>query len=323
MKALFTTAIAVAIALGIQAPAAFAQDKWPTKPITLIVPFAPGGNTDLIARTIAPKLSEKLGQSVIVENQPGAGGTIATTALKSAAPDGYTMAIGDISTHAISPHIYKDLTYDPIKDFQPIIQITSVPLLLVINPEVKANTVEELIALVKSKPDDFAYASSGNGSPQHLAFEYFKSVAGIDPVHIPYNGSAPALTDVIAGHVQMMIDGTAVPHVKNGALRALAVTGAQRSQTLPDVSTMAEAGVRDYAFTSWHGVFYPAGVPAEIVDRVNATLDEIIKQDDVKKRFAELNIGIAGGSSKQFADFIAAENDKMKQLVEASGAAKD
>ncbi|YBV94439.1 tripartite tricarboxylate transporter substrate binding protein (plasmid) [Phyllobacteriaceae bacterium JZ32] len=323
MKALFTAAIAATIALGIQTQTAYAQEKWPAKPITLIVPFAPGGNTDLIARTIAPKLSEKLGQSVIVENQPGAGGTIATTALKSAAPDGYTMAIGDISTHAISPYVYKNLTYDPIKDFQPVIQITSVPLLLVVNPEVKANTVEELIALVKKEPDSFSYASSGNGSPQHLAFEYFKSLTGINPVHIPYNGSAPALTDVIAGHVQMMIDGTAVPHVKSGALRALAVTGTQRSQGLPDVPTMAEAGVKDYGFASWHGVFYPAGVSAEIVDRVNAALDEAIKQDDVKSRFAELNIGIAGGSPKQFADFIATENDKMKQLVEASGAAKD
>ncbi|OHV77289.1 tripartite tricarboxylate transporter substrate binding protein [Rhizobium sp. LCM 4573] len=323
MKALFETAIAATIALGLQAPAASAQDNWPVKPITLIVPFAPGGNTDLIARTIAPKLSEKLGQSVVVENQPGAGGTIATTALKSATPDGYTMAIGDISTHAISPHVYKNLTYDPIKDFQPIIQITSVPLLLVVNPEVKANTVEELIALVKKEPDSFSYASSGNGSPQHLAFEYFKSLAGINPVHIPYNGSAPALTDVIASHVQMMIDGTAVPHVKNGALRALAVTGAERSQALPDIPTMAEAGVKDYLFASWHGVFYPAGVPAEIVNRVNEALDEAIKQDDVKKRFAELNIGIAGGSPQQFADFIATENDKMKQLVEASGATKD
>ena len=323
MKALLATAIAATIALGLQAQAISAQDKWPVKPITLIVPFAPGGNTDLIARTIAPKLSEKLGQSVIVENQPGAGGTIATTALKSATPDGYTMAIGDISTHAISPHVYKNLTYDPIKDFQPIIQITSVPLLFVVSPEIKANTVGELIALVKKEPDSFSYASSGNGSPQHLAFEYFKSLTGINPVHIPYNGSAPALTDVIAGHVQMMIDGTAVPHAKNGALRALAVTGTKRSQALPDVPTMAEAGVKDYAFASWHGVFYPAGVPAEIVDRVNAALDEAIKQDDVKKRFAELNIGIAGGSPKQFVDFIVTENDKMKQLVEASGAAKD
>lgn len=322
MKRLFSTAAAAVIALGMQGAVAFAQDAWPTKPITWIVPFAPGGNTDLLARSIAPKLSEKLGQTVIVENRPGAGGTLATTQL-AAAPDGYTMQIGDISTHAISPYVYKNLTYDPIKDFKPVIQITSVSLLLVINPELKANSVADLIALVKEKPDDFSYASSGIGSPQHLAFEYFKTLAGIAPVHIPYNGSAPALTDVVAGHVQMMIDGTAIPQVKSGNLRALAVTGTEHSKALPDVPTMAEAGVKDYAFSSWHGVFFPAGVPDEIVGKVNTAIDEIIHQDDIKSKFAELNIGIAGGSPEKFATFIAAENEKMKALVASSGATQE
>ncbi|WP_454855281.1 Bug family tripartite tricarboxylate transporter substrate binding protein [Rhizobium binxianense] len=323
MKTLFSTAVAAAIALGMQASAAFAQDGWPAKPITWIVPFAPGGNTDLLARSIAPKLSEKLGQPVIVENRPGAGGTLATTQLAAAAPDGYTMQIGDISTHAISPYVYKNLTYDPIKDFKPVIQITSVSLLLVVNPQLKANSVAELIALAKEEPDDLSYASSGIGSPQHLAFEYFKSLAGINPVHIPYNGSAPALTDVVAGHVQMMIDGTAVPQVKSGNLRALAVTGTERSKALPDVPTMAEAGVKDYAFASWHGVFFPAGVPDDIVGKVNAAIDEIIHQDDVKNKFAELNIGVAGGSPAKFAEFVAAENEKMKALVASSGATQE
>lgn len=323
MKRLFSTAVAAVIALGMQGTTAFAQDAWPTKPITWIVPFAPGGNTDLLARSIAPKLSQKLGQTVIVENRPGAGGTLATTQLAAAAPDGYTMQIGDISTHAISPYVYKKLTYNPIKDFKPTIQITSVSLLLVVNPQIKANSVAELIALAKAKPDSLSYASSGNGSPQHLAFEYFKKVAGINPVHIPYNGSAPALTDVVAGHVQMMIDGTAVPQVKSGNLRALAVTGTERSKALPDVPTMAEAGVKDYSFASWHGVFYPAGVPDSIVNKVNAAIDEIIHQDDVKNKFAELNIGIAGGSPAKFAQFIAAENEKMKTLVASSGATQD
>ena len=302
---------------------ASAQEEWPSKPVTLIVPFAPGGNTDLIARTIAPKLGEKLGQSVIVENRPGAGGTIATTEVASAAADGYTMQIGDISTHAISPYVYKNLTYDPIDNFEPVIQVTSVSLLLVANPQVKANNVQELIDLAKSDPESLSYASSGNGSPQHLAFEYLKSLTGIDPVHIPYNGSAPALTDVIAGHVPMMIDGTAVPHVKSGALKALAVTGTARSKALPDVPTMQEAGVNDFAFTSWHGIMYPAGVPDEIVKKVNAAVDEILNEQEVKDRFAELNIGLAGGSPEQFAEFIAAENEKMKSLVDAAGVTKD
>ncbi len=323
MKALYYKAIAAAVVSVLCGSAASAQDAWPIKPITWIVPFAPGGNTDLLARTIAPKLSEKLGQSVIVENRPGAGGTIATTELASAAPDGYTMQIGDISTHAISPYVYKKLTYDPIKDFKPVVQITSVSLLLVVNPQVKANSVAELIALAKEDPDSLAYASSGNGSPQHLAFEYFKKLAGIEPVHIPYNGSAPALTDVVAGHVQMMIDGTAVPQVKSGNLRALAVTGTERSKAMPDVPTMAEAGVKDYAFASWHGVFYPAGVSDEIVGKVNTAINEIINEDEVRNRFAELNIGIAGGSPQKFAEFVSAENEKMKALVESSGATQE
>ena len=323
MKTLFSTAAVAVVALSLYASAALAQDGWPAKPITLIVPFAPGGNTDLLARTIAPKLSEKLGKSVIVENRPGAGGTLATTQLASVTPDGYTMQIGDISTHAISPHVYKKLTYDPIKDFKPVIQITSVSLLLVVNPQIKANSVAELIALAKAQPDSLSYASSGNGSPQHLAFEYFKKLASINPVHIPYNGSAPAVTDVVAGHVQMMIDGTAVPQVKSGNLRALAVTGTERSKALPDVPTMAEAGVKDYAFSSWHGVFYPAGVPDDIVNKMNAAIDEIIHQDEVKNKFAELNIGIAGGSPTKFAQFIAAENEKMKALVASSGATQE
>ncbi|KEQ02299.1 Bug family tripartite tricarboxylate transporter substrate binding protein [Pseudorhizobium pelagicum] len=323
MKKLTALSSAVMVAAALSITSAAAQDAWPSKPITLIVPFAPGGNTDLIARTIAPKLGEKLGQSVIVENRPGAGGTIATTETAAAPADGYTMQIGDISTHAISPYVYKTLTYNALEDFEPVIQVTSVPLLLVVNPQVEANSVQELIALAKKDPDSLSYASSGNGSPQHLAFEYFKSIAGIEPVHIPYNGSAPALTDVIAGHVPMMIDGTAVPHVKTGALRALAVTGTERTQALPDVPTLAEAGVKDFAFTSWHGIMYPAGVPEEIINKVNAAVDEILKEEEVRSRFADINIGLAGGSPEQFALFIRAENEKMKSLVERSGATKD
>lgn len=323
MKKIAALTAAVMGAAALSVSNVSAQEEWPTKPVTLIVPFAPGGNTDLIARTIAPKLGEKLGQSIIVENRPGAGGTIATTEVASAAADGYTMQIGDISTHAISPYVYKNLTYNPVDDFEPVIQVTSVSLILVANPQVKASNLQELIDLAKSDPESLSYASSGNGSPQHLAFEYLKSLTGIDPVHIPYNGSAPALTDVIAGHVPLMIDGTAVPHVKSGALKALAVTGTTRSQALPDVPTMQESGVKNFAFTSWHGIMYPAGVSAEIVEKVNAAVGEILNEQEVRDRFAELNIGLAGGSPEQFAEFVTAENKKMKSLVDAAGVTKD
>lgn len=322
---LIATAVAAALASVLACSSASAQDasNWPQKPVKWLVPFAPGGNTDLIARTLAEPLSKKLGQPIVVENRPGAGGTLATSEVAVAEPDGYTMQIGDISTHAISPLIYADLTYDAVAGFKPVIQITSVPLLLVVNPEVPAKTVGELVEMAKADPESLSFASSGIGSPQHLAFEYFKSAAGFEAVHIPYNGAAPALTDVVAGHVQTMIDGTAVPRVKDGTLRALAVTGRERSPILPDVPTMQEAGVPNYEFTSWHGVFFPAGVPDEIVEKTNAALGEILKDEAIQKRFSDLNIGIAGGSPQEFADFIAAESTKMKTLVEASGAKQE
>lgn len=323
MRGLSAIAAATFVAFNLQISGALAQDSWPTKPITLVVPFAPGGNTDLIARTIAPGLQEKLGQPVIVENKPGAGGTIATAEVAAAAPDGYTMQIGDISTHAIAPLIYKNLTYDPRANFTPVVQITSVSLVFVANPQLGVNTVADLVALAKKDPDALSYASSGIGSPQHLAFEFFKSKTGITPVHIPYNGSAPALTDVVAGHVSMMIDGTAVPHVKNGALKALAVTSDKRSQALPDVPTMKEAGVPDYVFTSWHGVFFPAGVPDDIVTKVNEAINEILQEEAVQKRFADLNISIAGGTPADFKRFVGAEGDKMQPLVAISGASQN
>lgn len=321
----FTAAALAAAAVSLLPGGVAAQDgaAWPQQQITIVVPFAPGGNTDLIARAIAQPLGEKLGQTVIVDNRPGAGGTIGTAEVAAAEPDGYTMQIGDISTHGISPVLYPSLSYDPIADFQPLIQITTVPLLLVVNPQVPVESVEELVAFARSEPDGLIYASSGIGSPQHLAFEYFRSAADFEATHIPYNGAAPAQTDLIGGHVQAMIDGTAVPAVQDGSLRALAITGTERSAVLPDVPTMQEEGLTDFEFASWHGILFPAGVPEEIVQRTNDAINEILEDETIRERFAALNINLAGGSPEDFASLIVAESEKMRELVELSGATPD
>ncbi len=296
-----------------------AAQEWPSQPITFIVPFAAGGNTDLIARLIAPALSERLGQPVIVDNRPGAGGTTATAEVARAAPDGYTMQVGDISTHGIGPLIYEQIAYDPVTDFAPVIQATNVSLVMVANKDLGLASVADLVERAKADPDDFAYASSGIGSPQHLAFEYFKSLAGIDIVHVPYNGSAQALTDVVAGHVQVMIDGTAVPQVQSGGLTGLAVTGTERSAALPDTPTMEEAGIPGYSFMSWHGIFFPAGVPDEIVSRMNAEIRTILDSEATRKRLSDLNIDVAGGSPEDFSAHIAAQTAKLQKLIDLAG----
>ncbi|KHJ55414.1 hypothetical protein LA66_01760 [Aureimonas altamirensis] len=314
IRAIHAATVGIAM-LTLSAGASGAQE-WPSRPITFIVPFAAGGNTDLIARLIAPALSERLGQPVIVDNRPGAGGTTATAEVARAEPDGYTMQVGDISTHGIGPLIYQQIAYDPVGDFAPVIQATNVSLVMVANKDLGLTSVADLVEKAKANPDDFAYASSGIGSPQHLAFEYFKSLAGIDIVHVPYNGSAQALTDVVAGHVQVMIDGTAVPQVQSGGLAGLAVTGTARSAALPDTPTMEEAGVPGYSFSSWHGIFFPAGVPEDIVSRVNAEIRTVLESESTRKRLSDLNIDIAGGSPQEFSAHIAAQKEKLQQLID-------
>ena len=246
------------VVLAVAAQLAFAQ-AWPTKPIKWIVPFAPGGTTDILARTIGEKLSVALGQPVIVENKPGAGGGLGADFVAKAAPDGYTILGGTISTNAINASLYKDLPYDPVKDFVPITLIARVPNMLVVNNDVPAKTVAELIALMKKNPGKYTFASSGNGTSQHLSGELFKSMAGVDMQHIPYKGSPPALQDVMGGNVTMTFDNitTAWTLAKGGKLRALAVTTAKRSPAAPDVPTIAEAGVAGYEIGSWQGVFAP------------------------------------------------------------------
>ena len=259
------TALLVGLAFASLAGVSHAQ-AWPSKPIRWIVPFAPGGTTDILARTIAEKLTPALGKPVIVENNPGAGGSVGATQTAKAAPDGYTIMGGTISTHAINASLYKKLPYDPVMDFVPITLIARVPNLLVVNPEVPAKNVKELIALLKANPGKYTFASSGNGTSQHLSGELFKSMAGVDMQHIPYKGSPPALQDVVGGQVTMTFDNitTAWPLAKAGKLRPLAVTTAKRSPIAPDVPTLAESGLAGYEVGSWIGVFAPAGSPPDV-----------------------------------------------------------
>ncbi len=320
MNGLRHAALAAALAAGFAAAPAAAQAPWPSKPIRLVVPYPAGGNVDLLGRLIGPKLAEALAQPVVIDNKAGAGGAIGTADAAHSEPDGHTLLIGDIATHAINPAVQAKLSYEPIKDFTPVVRLTSVSLLLVVNPKNEAKDLAGLVAYGKAHPDQATYASAGVGTPQHLAFELLKAKTGMQATHVPYRGSAPAINDLIAGHVTAMIDGTATPMAREGSLRALAVTGPQRSKALPDVPTVAEAGLPGYAFASWHGLFVPAGTPAAVVERLNTEVNKIIADPVVRARMAALNIDLVGGTPAAFADFIKAEAGKIAELVRAAGA---
>ena len=304
-----------------QAPA----QPWPSKPIRYVVPFAAGGSTDIMGRTIAEKLSVALGQPVVVENKPGAGGGLGAAEVAKAVPDGYTIMGGTISTHAINASLYKDLPYDPVKDFVAITLIARVPNMLVVNNDVKAKDVAELIKLMKASPGKWNFASAGNGTSQHLSGELFKGMAGVEMQHIPYKGSPPALTDVMGGSVSMTFDNitTAWPLAKGGKLKALAVTTAKRSPVAPEVPTLAESGLPGYEVGSWQGVFAPAGVPPEIVKRLNTEIVKIINMPDVQKKMIELGAEPVGDTPEQFGAFVKAEGVKWGDVVKKSGAKVD
>ena len=302
-----------------------AAQPWPTKPIKWVVPFAPGGTTDILARTIGEKLSVTLGQPIIVENKPGAGGGVGAEQVAKSPPDGYTIMGGTISTHAINASLYKNLPYDPVRDFAPITLIVRVPNMLVVNPDVPAKDVRELIALLKANPGKYSFASSGNGTSQHLSGELFKVMTGVEMQHVPYRGSPPALADVVGGQVTMTFDNitTAWPLVKGGKLRALAVTTAKRSPIAPDVPTLAESGLAGYEIGSWQGVFAPAGVTAEIVKRFNAEIVRIVNAPDVRQKLVDMGAEPASNTPEEFAAMVKAEVAKWADVVRKSGATVD
>jgi len=293
-----------------------AADPYPNKPIKWIVPFPPGGAMDSMARTLGEKLSTSMKQPVIVENRPGAGGTIGSNLVAKAAPDGQTIMIVSIG-QAVNPSIYPKLPYDSGKDFEPVSLVGIVPNILVAHPSVKANNVKELIALAKAQPGKITYASAGNGTTVHLAAELFNSMAGVDLMHVPYKGSAPAVTDLMGGQVDIMFDSlsSARPYVEAGKLKALAVTTAKRSTAFPNVPTVAESGLPGYELSGWYAVFVPAKTPKAVVDRLHAELVKALKQDDVRARFALIGADPVGSSPQELAATLKTETARWEKIV--------
>ena len=293
---------------------ASAQD-YPSRPVRVIVPFAPGGGTDILVRILAPRLSASLGQQVVVENRPGASSIIGTGEVVRSAPDGYTLLAVDTS-FTVNPSLQAKMPYDSLKDLAPLIHLAAAPVILVIHPSVPAKSVKELVALARAKPGGLAYASGGNGASTHLAGELFKMVAGVDIVHVPYKGTGPAIADVVAGQVQMNFAGisSARQHVESGRLRAIAVTGDKRNPALPEVPTFAESGLSVDAGTHW-GLLAPAGTPAAVIAKVNAETDRALRLAEVKARIAELGFDAAGGSPEAWAALIRSEMVKWARVV--------
>ena len=319
-------AVFAACAVTLVAPLASAQPgTYPTKPIRLIVPFPPAGTTDLLARAVAQKLSESWGQQVVVDNHPGAGGNIGSDIVAKASPDGYTLLMGTVGTHAINPSLYAKMPYDHVKDFVPVILVAGVPNVLVVNPSLPVKSVQELIAYGKANPGKLNYASSGNGTSIHLSGELFKTMTGVEMTHVPYKGSSPALTDLMGGQVQLMFDNlpSSLSFIKAGKLRALAVTSAGRSAALPELPTLAESGLPGFEASSWFGILAPAGTPKAIVDKINGAVVAWLATPEAKEKLSSQGAIAAGGFPDAFAKHIAAESAKWAKVVKASGAHVD
>ena len=300
---------------------AFAQ-PYPNKPLKMIVPFPPAGSTDLSARAVAGKLQERLGQAIVIENKPGAGGNIGGDLAAKSPPDGYTLFVGTVGTNAINAGLYAKMPYDHLKDFVPVILLSKTPNVLVLNPGVPASSVQDLIRLARSKPGEVTFASSGIGTSIHMSAELFQSMAGVKMTHIPYKGSGPMLIDLMSGQVNLAFDNlsAALQHIKSGKLKALATTGTVRPPSLPDLPTIQEAGLAGYDSTSWNAIFAPTGTPRAVIDRLNKELDAILKSPETKKFFTDQGAESGGGTPEQLDAFVRAETAKWAKVVKDSGA---
>jgi tripartite-type tricarboxylate transporter receptor subunit TctC len=303
------------------ASAAFAQ-SWLSRPLRLVIPFAPGGGADIAGRVIGQELSDALKQPVIIENRAGAGGTIAPNNVAKSPADGYSLVLGHLGGIAIAPHLYKDLPFDPIKDLSPVTLVVNGLSVLVVNPDLPVKTVGELMAHAKVNPNQLSFSSAGSGTDTHLAGELFKSMTGTSMVHIPYRGGAPALVDLIAGRVQLSFASvaTTISAIQTGKLRAIAMTGKNRFEGLPGVPTIAESGVPGYEINNWYGIFVPANTPQDIIQRLNAETIKILKKPDVHTKLIAAGLEPIWSTPKEFSDYVRAETDKWHKIVVDSGA---
>ncbi|MGZ8208881.1 MAG: Bug family tripartite tricarboxylate transporter substrate binding protein [Burkholderiales bacterium] len=318
MRIRLIAAVSACLAAGAVANAG--EQSYPVKPVRMVIPFPPGGTTDILGRIASQKLSEALGQQVVPDNRSGASGNIGTEQVAKAPPDGYTLLTAPGSTLTIHPSLYAKLGFDPLRDFAPVTILAGVPNLLVVHPSLPVRNVKELIALAKSKPDQLNYASTGAGQSTHLSMELFKNMAGVKIVHVPYKGSAPAVTDLLGGHVPMMFDNmpSALPHVKAGKLRALGVSTSKRSPTAPDVPTVAESGLPDFDVTVWFAVLAPAATPRDIVTRLNRVLVKALQGADVREKLASQGAEPIGNTSEQFTGQMKADLAKWAKVVKAA-----
>lgn len=306
------------VSLGLSLPAQAQGGAWPDKPVRVLVPFPASGATDLVARVVTQRVSQELGQQFVVDNKPGAGGTIGAGEAAKAAADGYTLLLTTSSTHAISPHISKRLSYDARKDFTPIAHLADAPSVLLVTPGLPAKSVQELVAYAKAHPGELNYASSGNGTIVHLNTAAFSAQAGIKMTHVPYKGTAQSIPDLMAGQVQVLFDSlpTGMPHVKSGRLRALAVTSEQRSALAPELPTVAESGLPGYASVTWFGLYAPAGLPPALVQRINAAFTQAMRAPEVADNLARLGVEPARpGSAAQFAAMVQADSERWAGVV--------
>jgi tripartite-type tricarboxylate transporter receptor subunit TctC len=299
--------------------------EYPNKPIHLIVPFPPGGPADILARIIGPRLSQSLGQPIIIENRPGAGGNIASEYVAKAKPDGYNLVLGFVGTHAINSSLYANMPYDNVKDFAPVTPIASVSIMLVVHPSIPASSIGQLIEQAKLNPGKLTYGSPGNGTPQHLAGELFETMANVDMVHVPYKGAVPALTDLLGGHLSMIFSSLppALPHVNNGKLRGIAVTSLARTPIAPSIPTISESGLKGFEVVNWYGVLAPARTPKNIISRLNTEIVKIMNMPEVVKMLSEQGAVPMTSTPEQFGSFIKDETSKWAKLVKFSGARID
>ncbi|HEY6821613.1 MAG TPA: tripartite tricarboxylate transporter substrate binding protein [Burkholderiales bacterium] len=317
-------AIAITFFAALASTHVAAQAAYPARPVRIVVPFPPGGTSDILARTLSARLQEPLGQPVVVENRPGAGGNIAGDAVAKAAPDGYTILMGT-SSLAISKSLYKKLSYDLLTDFAPITQAVNYTNLLVVHPSTGFSSVAELLAAARAKPGTLVYGTAGNGTPPHMTGELFKAYTGVDITHVPYKGGAPAIADLIAGQIPMMFDNVPplLPHVRSGRIKALAVTSLQRIAVLPDVPTLHELGLKDFDAVGWNGLLAPAGTPRPIVNRIHDEVIRVLRIPEVRDGLTSQGADIVGNSPDEFAAWIRTEVKKWGEVVQRSGAKVD